>query len=101
VAGGTEARTRYAVIDRRDGHGGTTLLACRLESGRTHQIRVHLAAIHHPVVGDVTYGGRAVLGLTRPYLHAFRLAFHHPVSGDRVAFESPLPPDLVEADAGR
>ena len=106
VAGGKEARTRYEVLDRREapereGHGPTTLLACRLESGRTHQIRVHLAALGHPVVGDVVYGGSLVLGLTRPYLHAFRLAFDHPVSGDRVAFESPLPPDLIEADAGR
>jgi 23S rRNA pseudouridine1911/1915/1917 synthase len=101
VAGGKEARTRYEVLDRRPGHGGTTLLVCRLESGRTHQIRVHLAAIGHPVVGDVAYGGRLELGLTRPYLHAFRLAFDHPATGERVAFESPLPPDLVEADAGR
>ncbi len=98
VAGGKEARTRYEVLDRGE---RTTLLSCRLESGRTHQIRVHLAAIGHPVVGDVAYGGRLELGLTRPYLHAFRLAFDHPGTGERVAFESPLPPDLVEADAGR
>jgi len=120
VAGGKEARTRYEVLDRRpargaeesggDGSGtalqggrnsATTLLACRLETGRTHQIRVHLAAIGHPVVGDVTYGGHLDLGLTRPYLHAFRLAFDHPATGERVAFESPVPPDLAEADAGR
>jgi 23S rRNA pseudouridine1911/1915/1917 synthase len=102
VAGGKEARTRYEVLDRRDGAPGpTTLLACRLESGRTHQIRVHLAAIGHPVVGDVAYGGRPALGLTRPYLHAFRLAFDHPGTGERVAFESPLPPELAEADEGR
>jgi len=107
VAGGKEARTRYEVIDRRDEPArgeraeGTTLLVCRLESGRTHQIRVHLSAIGHPVVGDVSYGGRLDLGLTRPYLHAFRLAFDHPATGQRVAFESPVPPDLVEADAGR
>ena len=109
VAGGKEARTRYEVLDRSEaraasqsgGPGPTTLLACRLESGRTHQIRVHLAAIGHPVVGDVVYGGSLALGLTRPYLHAFRLAFDHPGTGQRVAFESPLPPDLIEADAGR
>ena len=102
VAGGKEARTRYEVLDRRPGGAGdTTLVACRLETGRTHQIRVHLAAIGHPVVGDVAYGGHLALGLTRPYLHAFRLAFDHPASGDRVAFDSPLPPDLVEADARR
>jgi 23S rRNA pseudouridine1911/1915/1917 synthase len=98
VVGGKEARTRYEVLERR---AATTLLACRLETGRTHQIRVHLAAIGHPVVGDPVYGGRHELGLTRPYLHAFRLGFNHPATGERVAFESPLPPDLVEADAGR
>lgn len=102
VAGGKEARTRYEVVDRREGGAlETTLLVCRLESGRTHQIRVHLSALGHPVVGDVAYGGQALLGLTRPYLHAFRLAFDHPASGQRVAFESPVPLDLVEADAGR
>ncbi len=106
VVGGKEARTRYEVVNRcerevDDPPGPTTLLACRLESGRTHQIRVHLAAIGHPVVGDVAYGGRLALGLTRPYLHAFRLAFDHPATGERVTFESPIPPDLVEADAGR
>lgn len=98
VAGGKEARTRYEVMDRGE---HTTLLACRLESGRTHQIRVHLSAIGHPVVGDVTYGGRLELGLHRPYLHAFRLAFVHPTTGEQMAFESPIPPDLIEADARR
>ncbi len=98
VAGGKEARTHYQVVDRAD---GTTLLVCRLETGRTHQIRVHLAGIGHPLVGDQLYGGHLDLGLTRPYLHAFRLAFHHPATGERVAFESPVPPDLVEADARR
>jgi 23S rRNA pseudouridine1911/1915/1917 synthase len=102
VVGGKEARTRYEVVDRRERIGQpTTLLVCRLESGRTHQIRVHLSALGHPVVGDVAYGGQAVLGLSRPYLHAFRLSFDHPATGERVAFESPVPPDLVEADAGR
>ena len=98
VAGGKEARTHYEVVDRTD---DTSLLACRLETGRTHQIRVHLAGIGHPLVGDVLYGGQPDLGLGRPYLHAFRLAFTHPATGERVAFESPVPPDLVEADARR
>ena len=98
VAGGKEARTRYEVLDRTE---ATSLLACRLETGRTHQIRVHLGGIGHPLVGDVLYGGRAELGLDRPYLHACQLAFSHPATGERVAFESPLPPDLVEADARR
>ena len=98
VAAGREARTRYAVLDRIE---ATSLLVCRLETGRTHQIRVHLAGIGHPLVGDVLYGGRTELGLDRPYLHAFQLAFSHPATGERVTFESPLPPDLVEADARR
>jgi len=110
VAGGKEARTRYEVLDRgeprTEAQRGTrdmttTLLACRLESGRTHQIRVHLSAIGHPVVGDLVYGGHLDLGLTRPYLHAHRLAFDHPATGGRVAFDSPLPKDLVDADARR
>jgi len=98
ATGGKEARTRYEVLERDE---ATTLLTCRLETGRTHQIRVHLSAIGHPIVGDVPYGGHLELGLTRPYLHAFRLAFDHPATGKRVAFESPVPPDLVEADARR
>jgi len=98
VAGGKEARTRYEVLERDE---ATTLLTCRLETGRTHQIRVHLSAIGHPIVGDVLYGGHLELGLSRPYLHAFRLAFDHPATGERVAFASPVPPDLVEADARR
>jgi len=98
AAGGKEARTHYEVLER---GGDTTLVICRLETGRTHQIRVHLSAIGHPLVGDVLYGGHLALGLTRPYLHAFRLAFSHPVTGERVVFESPVPLDLVEADARR
>ena len=70
----------------------------RLETGRTHQIRVHLAAIGHPVVGDRVYGrGGHELGLTRQFLHAARLAFEHPITGRRIELDSPLPPDLVAA----
>ncbi|MDQ1510858.1 MAG: rRNA synthase [Actinomycetota bacterium] len=73
-----------------------SLLDCRLETGRTHQIRVHLSAIGHPVVGDATYGGsRVSIGLDRPFLHATHLAFDHPVSGERLAFDDPLPPALA------
>ena len=74
-----------------------TLLRVRLETGRTHQIRVHLAAIGLPVSGDVVYGVPEDLGLERQFLHAARLAFEHPFSGERVDVESPLPPELVAA----
>jgi 23S rRNA pseudouridine1911/1915/1917 synthase len=74
-----------------------TLLRVRLETGRTHQIRVHLAAIDLPVAGDPTYGTRGDLGLERQFLHAARLAFEHPITGDAVDVSSPLPPDLAAA----
>jgi 23S rRNA pseudouridine1911/1915/1917 synthase len=73
------------------------LLGVSLETGRTHQIRVHLAAIGLPVSGDPTYGVAGDLGLERQFLHAARLAFPHPVSGEQVEVDSPLPPDLVAA----
>ena len=82
---------------------GVSLLKVAIATGRTHQIRVHLNAIGHPIVGDATYGGvhrrvptnlRAVMKLERPFLHSARLAFTHPADGRRVEFESPLPPDL-------
>jgi 23S rRNA pseudouridine1911/1915/1917 synthase len=73
------------------------LLRVRLETGRTHQIRVHLAAIDLPVAGDPTYGVAGELGLERQFLHAARLAFVHPVTGEPVDVSSPLPPDLVAA----
>ena len=72
-----------------------TLLDVALDSGRKHQIRVHLSSINHPLVGDPVYGQRRPnLGLTRPFLHATELAFDHPDSGERVTFDSPLPADL-------
>jgi 23S rRNA pseudouridine1911/1915/1917 synthase len=73
------------------------LLRVRLETGRTHQIRVHLAAIDLPVAGDRTYGVAGDLGLEHQFLHAARLAFAHPVTGDAVDVSSPLPPDLAAA----
>ena len=82
---------------------GVSLLKVAIATGRTHQIRVHLSAIGHPIVGDPTYGGvhrrvpgdlRAVMRLERPFLHAARLSFTHPTDGRRVDFDSPLPPDL-------
>ncbi len=90
-----EARTHFE-IER--GLPRTTLLRLRLETGRTHQIRVHLAAIGHPVCGDGQYGGAACgerLGLTRQFLHSIRLAFTHPGTGEFLACESKLPVDLL------
>jgi 23S rRNA pseudouridine1911/1915/1917 synthase len=74
-----------------------TLLRLRLETGRTHQIRVHLQAIGHPVCGDPEYGTAGLLGLERQFLHATRLAFEHPFTGARVEVDSPLPADLQGA----
>jgi 23S rRNA pseudouridine1911/1915/1917 synthase len=102
-AGGREARTAYEVR-RTYPDPGVARLECRLETGRTHQIRVHLAAIGHPVVGDTLYGGaRASLLLERPFLHAASLSFDHPVTGERLEFAEPLPPELeaVVADLDR
>ena len=94
-ARGREARTRYRVVERFQDPVVAALVECRLETGRTHQIRVHLAAIGHPVLGDARYGGvRAALACPRPFLHAFELAFVHPASGETVTFSCPLPPDL-------
>jgi 23S rRNA pseudouridine1911/1915/1917 synthase len=97
TAGGRPARTRYQVVQRFTAPVDATLVECSLETGRTHQIRVHLAAIGHPVVGDGRYRGqRGSLPAARPFLHAFRLAFDHPVSGRRREYESSLPADLED-----
>lgn len=97
VADGRRARTEYEVVDLFAAPAPLALLHCRLETGRTHQIRVHLASIGHPLVGDVTYGQRRpILGLERPFLHAATLAFDHPTSAERLTFHSPLAPDLSE-----
>ncbi len=96
VVGGRPARTRYRVIDRAD-DPGVSMLVCRLETGRTHQIRAHLEAIGHPVVADVRYAPRQpMLGLERPFLHAAELGFDHPVTGESMRFTSPLPPALSD-----
>ena len=76
---------------------GASLLRVRLETGRTHQIRVHLSAIGHPVCGDPEYGTAGLYGLERQFLHAARLAFDHPVTHARVDVSSPLPEDLARA----
>jgi 23S rRNA pseudouridine1911/1915/1917 synthase len=98
VAGGKPSVTHYETVEA---FRAASLLAVRLETGRTHQIRVHLSAVRHPCVGDLTYGAdptlAARLGLDRQWLHAHRLAFDHPRDGHRVEFESPPPDDLQRA----
>lgn len=97
---GKHARTHYRVLDRfpdRD----CSLLEVRLETGRTHQIRVHLSAIGHPVVADTLYGARRHRhGARRIFLHAARLSLTHPVTGERLEVESPLPEDLATVLGG-
>ncbi len=96
-ATGKEARTRYRLLERFTEPAPLSLLECTLETGRTHQIRVHLAAIGHPVAGDVRYGGRRpALPVGRPFLHAHHLGFDHPATGERRAHTSALPADLEE-----
>ena len=104
MSSGRPARTRYEQLQAWAGPPEVSLLECRLETGRTHQIRVHLSAIGHPLVGDAAYGGDrigrpgsgqvALLG--RPFLHAAHLSFVHPAGEARISVESPLPADLAE-----
>ena len=89
-----EARTHFELDRALSEH---SLLRLRLETGRTHQIRVHLRAIGHPVAGDPEYGTPGMLGLQRQFLHATRLAFAHPIGGQRIEVTSPLPADLQAA----
>ena len=94
-ANGRPARTTYE-LEREWDVPAAALLRCRLETGRTHQIRVHLAAIGHPVVGDARYGGvRPGIEAARPMLHAAALAFDHPATHQRVRFTSPIPDDMA------
>ena len=92
VAGGKPAITHYRVRERFAEH---TLLECRLETGRTHQIRVHLASIGHPIEGDAVYGGRGARLFGRQALHAWKLAFTHPRTGEAVDYESRMPGDFT------
>lgn len=96
VAGASsrQARTHFEVLDLL---AAETFLEAKLETGRTHQIRAHFAAIGHPLIGDATYGGEGKYGLSRQFLHAHRLAFTHPVSGEALSFSSELPADLAAA----
>jgi 23S rRNA pseudouridine1911/1915/1917 synthase len=93
-AASREARTHFEVLELL---AEETYLEARLETGRTHQIRAHLAAIGHPLVGDPTYGGSARYELERPFLHSHRIAFTHPFEGGRLSFDSALPADLERA----
>jgi 23S rRNA pseudouridine1911/1915/1917 synthase len=105
-AGGRDARTRYSVEAHYAQPRPTTLVRCKLETGRTHQIRVHFASIGHPVVGDDRYGGRsrswwpdrfdAFLAPGRPFLHAAALGFEHPLSREVLHFSAPVPDDLED-----
>jgi 23S rRNA pseudouridine1911/1915/1917 synthase len=98
VAGGRDSVTHYETIEA---FRHATLLDIHLETGRTHQIRVHMAALKHPCVGDVTYGADPTLskrlGLERQWLHAVKLSFAHPGDGRWVEFQSPYAPDLQRA----
>jgi 23S rRNA pseudouridine1911/1915/1917 synthase len=98
VAGGRPSVTHYETVEA---FRAASLLDIRLETGRTHQIRVHMAAVRHPCVGDLTYGADPVLaarlGLTRQWLHARELAFEHPSSGAQLRVVSPFPADLQHA----
>lgn len=93
-AGAREARTHFTVLELLP---SSSYVEVRLETGRTHQIRAHFAAIGHPLAGDPTYGAGEGYGLDRQFLHAHRLGFDHPVSGEPMLFTSELPADLREA----
>jgi 23S rRNA pseudouridine1911/1915/1917 synthase len=93
-AASRQARTHFEVLELLSAE---SYVEVRLETGRTHQIRAHFAAIGHPLAGDTTYGGERKYGLERQFLHAHRLAFAHPQSGEQLSFTSQLPVDLASA----
>jgi 23S rRNA pseudouridine1911/1915/1917 synthase len=92
VEGGRTARTRYRLLEARSGY---SLLELELDTGRTHQIRVHLTALGHPIAGDAEYGGRRAGEPGRPMLHAVRLRLRHPRTGAAMEFEAPPPRDFA------
>jgi 23S rRNA pseudouridine1911/1915/1917 synthase len=98
VATGKESITHYEVIEF---YRGVSMVKVELETGRTHQIRVHFSALHHPLVGDTTYGADPVLAkslqMARPWLHAAQLRFAHPVTGQALHFNAPYPADLTRS----
>ena len=91
------AKSAMTTVDWLGNSAAGCLVRCTLHTGRTHQIRVHMASIGHPLVADETYGGAPAAGLARQALHAFRLAFAHPVTGEAMSWQSPLPDDLAQA----
>jgi 23S rRNA pseudouridine1911/1915/1917 synthase len=95
VVAAERGRPALTHVERLASTDRASTVECRLETGRTHQIRVHLAHRGHPLVGDALYGGRALSGFARQALHAWRLDLQHPASGAPLAFSSPLPADLV------
>jgi 23S rRNA pseudouridine1911/1915/1917 synthase len=95
--GGRAARTEYRVLAEAP---GASLVEVRPETGRTHQIRVHLASIGHPVAGDAVYGRPAMPTAARQMLHAWRLRFPHPMSGDDIEVEAPMPADFLQVLQG-
>ncbi|HMH48050.1 MAG TPA: RluA family pseudouridine synthase [Solirubrobacteraceae bacterium] len=97
AVGGAHAREARTHFELEEALPDSSLLRLRLETGRTHQIRVHLRAIGHPVAGDPEYGTAGLFGLERQFLHAARLSFDHPITGERVEVRSPLPDDLRRA----
>lgn len=94
---GKAAQTTIRLLDASD---QACLVACKLHTGRTHQIRVHMAWLGHPLVGDTLYGGRPLWGIERQALHAARLSLRHPITGEPLTFSSTPPPDLLAAIAG-
>tara|TARA_B100001778_G_scaffold307999_1_gene288455 strand:- start:2583 stop:3509 length:927 start_codon:yes stop_codon:yes gene_type:complete len=96
IQNGKYARTHYEIDQKFESPFKISTLSCRLETGRTHQIRVHLAAIGHPVLGDELYGGRTSFNISnRLALHAQMLTFTHPKTNNEMSFESPVPPELI------
>ncbi|WP_137920576.1 RluA family pseudouridine synthase [Hydrogenophaga sp. 2FB] len=98
-ADGTTGKPAQTSLRLLDGSQQACLVACKLHTGRTHQIRVHMAWLSHPLVGDTVYGGRPLWGMTRQALHAARLQLSHPITGDELVFRSPPPQDMQNAMA--